>query len=413
MQCLEILFLISLYQRGEVMDWQKGMNKVLDYIEDNLTGNIDYCEMAKIMSCSDYEFRRMFSFFAQIPLSEYIRRRRLTMAAIDIKKGTRVIDAAVKYKYESQAAFSRAFTKFHGVTPSLARHKDVVVNSVPRLSFKLVLMEDIAMKKKSNQRTNIIGSGEVSYGVSIDMEKDSIHESNRDFWNTKGNDIIGTTALPMYGAYISDEKHHLFGDVSGKKLLEIGCGRGHSLEYHGKHKAAELWGIDISENQIEKASTYLQSCGFTAKLIRASMEEDCGIPTDYFDYVYSVYGIGWTTDLTGTFRRIASYLKKDGVFIFSWSHPIHKCVAYEDGLLTFKKCYFDESWYSVPLDGGTISLSDRKMSTYVNALSKAGFIIEEMVEESDEDILSHNEDSEFAKKAKMLPVTFVIKARKL
>ena len=53
------------------------------------------------------------------------------------------------------------------------------------------------------------------------------------------------------------------------------------------------------------------------------------------------------------------------------------------------------------------------LSTYVNALSKAGFIIEEMVEESDEDILSHNEDSEFAKKAKMLPVTFVIKARKL
>ena len=153
--------------------------------------------------------------------------------------------------------------------------------------------------------------------------------------------------------------------------------------------------------------------GFSAKLICAPMEEECGLPKDYFDYVYSIYGIGWTTDLVGTFKKIASYLKKDGSFIFSWSHPIHKCVAYEEGLLTFKKCYFDESWYSVPLKDGMISLSDRKVSTYINALTKAGFMIEEMIEESDEDMIEADKESDFAKKAKMLPVTFVIKARKL
>lgn len=217
----------------------------------------------------------------------------------------------------------------------------------------------------------------------------------------------------MYGAFVSEENHHLFGDVSGKKILEIGCGRGDSLKYHAEHKADELWGIDISEKQIEKADAYLKSCGFKAKLICSSMEAECGIPKDYFDYVYSIYGIGWTTDLVGTFNRIASYIKKDGIFIFSWSHPIHKCVASEHDLLTFKKCYFDESWYSVPLDGGIMSLSDRKLSTYINALTKSGFIIDEMLEESDDDILSKYKDSEFARKAKMLPVTFVIKARKL
>lgn len=395
------------------MDWQKCMNQALDYIENNLSCDIDYYVAAKIMNCSEWEFRRVFSFLAQIPLSEYIRRRRLSMAAADIKKGEKIIDVAMRYGYESQTAFSRAFSRFHGIAPSLARDEEAVLKTFPRLSFKLILMEGNVMKKNSNHRTNIIGAGEVGYAISIDMDKNNIHKTNSSFWDTKGSEVIGTTALPKYGSFVSEEKLHLFGDVSGKKLLEICCGTGHSLKYHGDRKASELWGIDISEKQIEKAREYLSMNGFSAKLICSPMEEECGIPVDYFDYVYSVYGVGWTTDLEGTFCRIASYLKKDGVFIFSWSHPIHKCVAVENDSLTFKKSYFDESWYSVALEGGAISLSDRKLSTYINALTKAGFIIDEMIEESDEDMLQLHKDGDFLKKAKMLPLIFVIKARKL
>ncbi|QAA30469.1 helix-turn-helix domain-containing protein [Clostridium manihotivorum] len=395
------------------MDWQKSMNQALDYIEDNLSYDIDYNIAAKIMNCSECEFRRVFSLLAQIPLSEYIRLRRLAMAAIDIKRGEKIIDVAIRYGYESQAAFSRAFSRFHGIAPSFVRDDGVTTKTFPRLTFKLILMEGNVMKKDPNHRTNIIGAGEVSYAISVDMDKNNIHKINSSFWDTKGNEVIGTTALPKYGAFISEEKCHLFGDVSGKKLLEIGCGIGNSLRYHGDRKASELWGIDISEKQIEKAREYLSSKGLSANLICSPMEEDCGIPVDYFDFVYSIYGVGWTTDLEGTFSRIATYLKKDGVFIFSWSHPIHKCVAMEDDLLSFKKSYFDESWYSVPLEGGAISLADRKLSTYINALTKAGFIIDQMVEESDDDIIQLYKDSDFAKKAKMLPVTFVIKARKL
>lgn len=395
------------------MDWQKCMNQALDYIENNLSCDIDYYVAAKIMNCSEWEFRRIFSFLAQIPLSEYIRRRRLTMAAIDVKKGEKIIDIAIRYGYDSQAAFSRAFSRFHGIAPSLARDEGAGLKTFPRLTFKLILMEENVMKKDPNHRTNIIGAGEVGYAISVDMDKNNIHKTNRSFWDTKGNEVIGTTALPMYGSFVSEEKCHLFGDVSGKKLLEIGCGSGHSLKYHGDRKASELWGIDISEKQIEKAREYLSLYDFSANLICSPMEEDCGIPVDYFDYVYSIYGVGWATDLENTFCRIASYIKKDGVFIFSWSHPIHKCVAIENDSLSFKKSYFDESWYSVSLDGGAISLSDRKLSTYINALTKAGFAIDKMIEESDDEIIQLYKDSDFAKKAKMLPVTFVIKARKL
>ncbi|MEC0180075.1 class I SAM-dependent methyltransferase [Paenibacillus peoriae] len=270
------------------------------------------------------------------------------------------------------------------------------------------------MDKNSVYRTNIIGACEVGSAISVDMDKHSIHTINSIFWDTKGNDILGTTALPFYGAFVSEEKCQLFGDVSGKRMLEIGCGSGQSLQYLGERKAFELWGTDISEKQIEKTTQHLTSCGLSAKLICSPMEEECGIPEDYFDFVYSIYAIGWTTDLEGTFCRIASYLKKDGTFIFSWSHPIHKCVVAENNMLTFKKCYFDESWYSVSLDEGTLTLSDRKLSTYVNALAKAGFVIEQMIEQSDDEIIqSWDDNSDFAKKAKMLPVTFVVKARKL
>ncbi|KRF13555.1 class I SAM-dependent methyltransferase [Paenibacillus sp. Soil787] len=267
------------------------------------------------------------------------------------------------------------------------------------------------MDKNSVYRTNIIGGGEVG-AISVDMDKSVVHETNSLFWDTKGNDVLGATSLPFYGAFVSEEKCQLFGDVSGKKMLEIGCGSGQSLQYLGERKASELWGMDISENQIEKTKQHLTECGLSAKLICSPMEEECGIPDVYFDFVYSIYAIGWTTDLEGTFRRIASYLKKDGVFIFSWSHPIHKCVAAENNMLVFKKCYFDESWYSVSLDGSMLTLSDRKLSTYVNALAKAGFVIEQMIEQSDDEIMQ-SRNSDFAKKAKMLPVTFVIKARKL
>ena len=95
------------------------------------------------------------------------------------------------------------------------------------------------MKKESLSRTTVIGAGKVGSAVSVNPDKDSIHQVNSLFWNTNGNDVLGTTALPLYGAFVSEENHHLFGDVAGKKLLEIGCGGGHSLLYHAERNASE------------------------------------------------------------------------------------------------------------------------------------------------------------------------------
>jgi len=139
--------------------------------------------------------------------------------------------------------------------------------------------------------------------------------------------------------------------------------------------------------------------------------------------VYSIYGIGWTTDLNGTFQKIASYLKKGGTFIFSWHHPLNYCIAWscderkdviENSALVMHKSYFDESYFKMPVDGSEILLCNRKISTYVNALAKAGFVIEQMVEQTDEMTMrNEGEISDKAKKAKMLPISVLFKARKL
>lgn len=263
------------------------------------------------------------------------------------------------------------------------------------------------MNKKS-----IIGGGAGEL-TNLDMDIATAHKTNTNFWDTIGSEFLGATALPYYGSFVTEEKLQLFGDVTNKKLLEIGCGNGHSLKYIIDKGASELWGTDISPMQLERTKEFLVSNGMDANLICAPMESEGGIPKQYFDYVYSVYAIGWTTDLNQTFCNISSYLKKDGIFIFSWSHPIHKCVSVENEELIFRNSYFDEGWYSVAMADKEIMLSNRKLSTYVNALAANGFVIEQMVEEKDEDLLNPNLPDDFSKKAEQLPVTFVIKARKL
>lgn len=246
------------------------------------------------------------------------------------------------------------------------------------------------------------------------MKNNTILQVNKTYWNATADDWFGVTALPEYGVqFLTENELHLFGDVTGKTMLEIGCGSGHSLKYHADRNAGELWGLDISEKQLENAKKFLAENHYSPKLICAAMEDECGIPKNYFDIVYSIYAIGWATDLKNVFHRIASYLKKDGIFIFSWKHPLHGCVIVNDGKLIFDKSYFDEEWHTQIVDGMEIMLPNRKISTYINALASAGFIIENMIEQTNENTLQMiGEIGDRSKKAQKLPLSFVFKVRK-
>ncbi|MGH4124362.1 MAG: helix-turn-helix domain-containing protein [Clostridium sp.] len=131
------------------MDWLMGMNQALNYIENNLDGEICYSTAAKFVCCSTPEFQRIFSFMSRVTLSEYIRKRRLTLAAHDIQiSEEKIIDVAMRYGYDSPAAFSRAFSQLHGTTPTSARNEGVLLKTCPRISFKLTIQGVDAMEYK-------------------------------------------------------------------------------------------------------------------------------------------------------------------------------------------------------------------------------------------------------------------------
>jgi AraC family transcriptional regulator len=129
------------------MEWLERINKALDYIENNLDNRIEYAKVAQAAFCSEYHFSRIFSSIAGVSMSEYIRRRRLTLAAFEIKKSDmRIIDVAVKYGYDSADSFARAFQKMHGINPSDARDMGAQLKAYSKISFQISIKGDMAME---------------------------------------------------------------------------------------------------------------------------------------------------------------------------------------------------------------------------------------------------------------------------
>lgn len=136
------------------------MNRVIAYIEDHLTEDIRMEAMASIVGCSTYEFSRIFSFMTGMPVSDYIRRRRLTQAVFDIQNGNgRIIDVALKYGYESPGTFSRAFKELHGQTPLSARKSGVSLKTYPQIAFKLTIrgVNEMRFRMETKPAFQIIG----------------------------------------------------------------------------------------------------------------------------------------------------------------------------------------------------------------------------------------------------------------
>lgn len=121
------------------MDWITGIGKAIDYVEANITEKIDYAEAARRAYSSEFNFQRVFTLLCGYTLGDYIRWRRLSLAGQEIiSTKEKIIDIAMKYGYDTPESFSRAFTRFHGISPSEAR-KSGCVRSFSRISVKLIL----------------------------------------------------------------------------------------------------------------------------------------------------------------------------------------------------------------------------------------------------------------------------------
>lgn len=184
------------------MDWLKNWNEALDCLEENLDGEIDLRELGRIAGCSAYHFQRMFSYLAGVPLGEYIRRRRMTRAAVDLQNGEKVLDTALRYGYESPTAFNRAFQAVHGVPPSQAAKQGVKVKAFPRIRFKFVLKgaEEMEYQIVQKEAFRIVGFRRL---IPTDLE-----ESFR--------------AVPQFWAEIGPRQAELFPLMNGEPLGMLG-----------------------------------------------------------------------------------------------------------------------------------------------------------------------------------------------
>jgi len=255
-----------------------------------------------------------------------------------------------------------------------------------------------------------------------ELEREEILSINQKGWNKVAPIFHGGTALPKYGPLaVTEDELGLIPDLKRKRVLELGCGSGHTLAYLSENKnAGELWGLDFSEEQIRFTREFLEEKNIPVKLFLASMDENPGIPENYFDLVVSIYSLGWAPDLFRTLELIYSYLKPGGVFIFSWEHPVYQCLNYNAdlGKFVFERSYIKEGSELHPSwKGVEIVINARKLSTYLNALIQSGLVLEQLIESELNPHLAREQDFAPEKwysvpRAQLIPTTFIVKAYK-
>ena len=135
------------------MEWMQRLNQSIEYIEEHITEELDYEKVAQVAGCPSYYFQQMFLYMTNMTLREYIRRRRLSLAAVELQRDSgKVIDIAVKYRYESPTAFTRAFKSFHGVVPSALKTENIPLQAFPPIQFHVSMDGGLPLKFRVEEK---------------------------------------------------------------------------------------------------------------------------------------------------------------------------------------------------------------------------------------------------------------------
>ncbi|HBG8469353.1 DNA-binding transcriptional regulator SoxS [Clostridioides difficile] len=259
------------------MEWIERLNKAINYIEENITKEIEYEQVAKIACCSTYHFQRMFAYMADVPLSEYIRRRRMSLAAVELQNDDKkIIDVALKYGYSSPTAFNRAFKSIHGVAPSFIKKGEIItLKAFPPISFKISIKgaEEMNYRIEKKEAFRIVG---VSQPLHNELEKN--FEIVPQMWQKVALDGTLQKLIPMMdsqpqgvlGISIcnNSEKWKYFISVSSTKSIDD------TLEEYTV--PAFTWAIFSGEGQCPQAMQELEKRIVTEWLPTSGYEYDNG-----------------------------------------------------------------------------------------------------------------------------------------
>jgi AraC family transcriptional regulator len=167
------------------MNWLQIINDSIDYIEDHIDEDITLHQLASRYYVSDYHFSRVYQIICGVGFADYLRKRRLSLSAIDVINNKSILDVALKYGYQSHEAFSKAFKKFHGVTPKEARQQDNVLKHYSRLSFHITKKGDTKMDYQIKRDQGFVFLGK---SMRITKGKKQLQEKLPKLWEkTMGN----------------------------------------------------------------------------------------------------------------------------------------------------------------------------------------------------------------------------------
>lgn len=241
------------------MNIYRELNECIKYIEGNLDGEINYKHISKIFGCSESTIQRVFSLITGMTLTEYIRRRRLTVAISDIKKNEKIIDIALKYGYSSDVSFSRSFKKMHGILPSKVKGKNVKCNMQPVLKF-----DEIENNNNLSFRIEELDKFTL-YGLKREVEINNVPVTAEKLWNyVKKNYSNFKNATERYGIILENNSKYYYicalkTKTEGFEKIDI-----------PKSKWIVFKGKSFSGNEIKKLSddvieNYLPNIGLKVK----------------------------------------------------------------------------------------------------------------------------------------------------
>jgi len=253
------------------LKWDEQLNKAIDYIEQNLGNEIDVSQVAKIMCQSKTSFQRSFSLIMNISINEYIRKRRMTLAAAMLRNsGVKVMDLALQFGYESPEAFTRAFKEIHGVTPSEARNKNVRINLFPRITCLLTVKGEIQME--TDYKIKSVDGCEINWG-GVDWGKFPLPSNYGviDKW------VNTAEAWKKTGC---------------KTMLELATRVGHAAIYFAQ-QGFDVSAIDISEYGINYLQNWAKNEGLKINAQVGDMHE-ISFADSSFDCLFAHHAVSHT-----------------------------------------------------------------------------------------------------------------------
>ena len=248
------------------MDWITGIQNAINYIEDHITEELDYEQIARQSFSSSFHFQRVFSVLCGYTLGEYIRNRRLSLAGIELTNTQeKIIDVAFKYGYDNPESFANAFRKFHGIAPSQARSGSANLKSFSRLSIKVTLEGGNIMNYRIEEKPAMILTG-----------FNKRFSGNPAEMNRQDHEFIIKTRLKQY--ILEGLAHDC--DNSYTVITNFGPD---GYDYYVASKLCESSRRDIAEEVGEEVASWYEHIPIPAGLYLVCETDQCKYPVDQMD----------------------------------------------------------------------------------------------------------------------------------